>query len=273
MGGSECAAVGTFCMESLKTPGLYYCAKPGSTPPSNPPTTPDAGTPTNPPTPPASDSTPPQIAISSPAAMATVPESFTVKTTASDNVGVTRVELLVDGSLLAMRSAAPYDFPLVLKAGSHPIKAIAYDAANNKGEASVTVTVQGGGSTPPTPTTPTTPETPTTPPPSGGAYGAVCLGPSQCQSSLCARDESTQKSFCTQACVPATVPCPTGSQCFAATGSSYVCAPVAGSTANPSNRPGVSGEGMGCAVGHTGEAGLSLTLLLIGMLLLARRRR
>jgi len=266
MGGNECAAVGTFCMESLKTPGLYYCAKPGSTPPGNP-TAPDAGPPSNPTTPPATDTAPPQIAINSPAAMATVAATLTVQATASDNVGVARVELLVDGALLAMRSSAPWEFPIVLKAGSHTLKAVAYDGANNKGEASVTVTVQGSAppSTPPS-TSPTE-----TPPKGSGTYGDACSGPSQCQTSLCARDELTQTAFCTQACVPGSAPCPVGSECLAATGASYVCAPAATGAA-PVNlaRPGATTQG-GCAIGGA-PADSCPALVIIGMLLVVRRR-
>lgn len=53
---------------------------------------------------------------------------------ANDNVGVTRVEFLVDGALAGNVSAQPYQFPLdatTLSNGAHQLVAVAYDAAGN----------------------------------------------------------------------------------------------------------------------------------------------
>lgn len=91
------------------------------------------------------DTTPPTATVTSPANNATVSGSVTVDTTATDNVGVVKVELYLDGALEASTTTAPYDFPLntaLLSNGSHILETKAYDAAGNVGPSSiVSVTV------------------------------------------------------------------------------------------------------------------------------------
>jgi hypothetical protein len=77
----------------------------------------------------------------------------TVTASASDNVGVTRVELWVDGALALTDNSAPYSFSwdtTTLANGNHALQSRAYDAANNVGQSTtITVTVSntsGGGS-------------------------------------------------------------------------------------------------------------------------------
>lgn len=86
------------------------------------------------------DVTPPTVAITSPANGATVAAGFAVDVTATDDVGVTRVELAVDGAMVASSTSAPYQFTTdaALAAGSHTVKATAFDSSN---QASATVTV------------------------------------------------------------------------------------------------------------------------------------
>lgn len=64
---------------------------------------------------------------------------ITLNATATDNVGVTKVEFYVDGSLVGSSTAAPYalayDSTLLAK-GSHSLVTKAYDAANNVGSSS-----------------------------------------------------------------------------------------------------------------------------------------
>ena len=94
----------------------------------------------------APDTTPPTASITSPAASATVSGTVTVSVKATDNVGVTKVELYADGSLVGTSSTAPASITWntsSLTNGSHTLQARAYDAANNVGaSASVTVKVQ-----------------------------------------------------------------------------------------------------------------------------------
>ncbi len=54
------------------------------------------------------DTTPPTTSITSPADGATVSATITISTTASDDVGVTQVQFLVDGVLLSTDTTAPY---------------------------------------------------------------------------------------------------------------------------------------------------------------------
>ena len=80
---------------------------------------------------------------SAPADGATVPSGSPVSVAATDNVGVTRVELWIDGTLAGTDTSAPYGFTLgALTAEQHLLQARAYDAANNVGlSSSVTVTI------------------------------------------------------------------------------------------------------------------------------------
>jgi leucyl aminopeptidase len=97
------------------------------------------------------DTTPPTTSITSPAAGATVSGTTTVAANAADNVGVTRVELYVDGTLAGTDTSSPYSFAwntTTVANGSHSLSTRAFDAAGNFGDsASVPVTVSntGGG--------------------------------------------------------------------------------------------------------------------------------
>ena len=97
------------------------------------------------------DTTKPTTSITSPAAGATVSGSLNVTATASDNVGVTKVELYVDGTLQPNPdTTSPYSFTVdttKLAAGSHSLTTKAYDAAGNVGtSAAVAITVQASTS-------------------------------------------------------------------------------------------------------------------------------
>jgi subtilisin family serine protease len=98
------------------------------------------------------DTTSPTTSITSPASGATVSGTTTVSANASDNVGVSRVELFVDGLLTATDTSSPYSFSwdtATVANGSHTLTTRAYDAAGNAGtSAGVGVTVSnatGGG--------------------------------------------------------------------------------------------------------------------------------
>jgi hypothetical protein len=88
------------------------------------------------------DVTPPVISITSPKSGSTVRNTVSVFVTASDNVGVKKVELYVDGKLTATAAIAPFTTKWnTIKAakGQHTLQTKAYDAAGNRGLASVTV--------------------------------------------------------------------------------------------------------------------------------------
>jgi hypothetical protein len=215
--------------------GLSVCGRPGSDPGTTPGT--DAGT-TSPPA--GGDTLAPQVVINEPLAAATVGLNVTLKALVTDNVGVVKVDVIVDNVPFTSRSAGPFEFPLVLTEGNHLIKVVAYDAAGNHGEASISVTATSGAASPST-------GNPSTGNPSTGRgnFGAACAAPGDCQSSLCAKDETLGRSYCTQLCSPGTSACPTQAECSASMGGVYVCAPL------------VSGSGSGASVQRTSEAGLS----------------
>ncbi len=98
------------------------------------------------------DTSIPTVSISSPANGATVSGTTSVSATASDNVGVTKVEFYVNGALQSSSTSAPYSFSWNTAAaanGAYTLSAKAYDAAGNAGNsASVTVTVNNDTSPP-----------------------------------------------------------------------------------------------------------------------------
>lgn len=92
------------------------------------------------------DTTAPTVAITNPANNSVLPSrgNASVNATASDNVGVTEIDILLDGVLRAScLNATSCSYSINVKkisSGSHTITANAYDAAKNKGTASITVT-------------------------------------------------------------------------------------------------------------------------------------
>ncbi len=95
------------------------------------------------------DTTPPTTSITSPANGATVSGTVTVSANASDNVGVSRVELYVDGGLVGSDTTAPYQIAwntATASNGGHALQTRAFDAAGNMGSsATVNVTVSNAG--------------------------------------------------------------------------------------------------------------------------------
>jgi len=102
---------------------------------------------------PVPDTTPPSVSISSPAIGLEVSETIAVTVSASDNVGVVKVELYLDGRFFASDTTEPFSFAWDTTQstnGSHTLQAKAYDGAGNSNLSSpVTVTVQNADTTPP----------------------------------------------------------------------------------------------------------------------------
>ncbi len=102
------------------------------------------------------DTQAPTVSITAPAAAATVSGTVAVNASASDNVGVTKVEFYLDGALQSTSTSSPYSWSWATTSatnGSHSLTAKAYDAANNVGTStavSVTVSNSSGDTTPPT---------------------------------------------------------------------------------------------------------------------------
>jgi hypothetical protein len=97
------------------------------------------------------DTTPPTASITAPSNGATVSNFTTITATASDNVGVVKMELYIDGVLTSSNAnASSLSFSWNTNSvanGSHSLVAKAYDAANNVGTSpTVTVTVSNSTS-------------------------------------------------------------------------------------------------------------------------------
>ena len=98
-----------------------------------------------------SDTSSPTASITAPASNSTVSGTTNVTASASDNVGVTKVEFYVDGALKTTDTASPYSYSwntTGLANGTHSIYAKAYDAAGNVGtSATISVAVSNTTST------------------------------------------------------------------------------------------------------------------------------
>ena len=95
------------------------------------------------------DTTPPVANVTAPAAGSTVSGTVTASASATDNVGVTKLELYLDGALLASAAGSPLSTSWNTASvgnGAHSLTAKGYDAAGNVGtSAAVAVTVNNAG--------------------------------------------------------------------------------------------------------------------------------
>lgn len=100
---------------------------------------------TNPINPPPPDTTNPIVSLTSPADGTTVSGNVNISASASDDVGILKVEFYVNSNLVNTDTSAPYSYSwntASVANGSAALSAIAYDAANNKGTSSaINVTV------------------------------------------------------------------------------------------------------------------------------------
>ncbi len=104
------------------------------------------------------DTTPPTASITSPTG-GNVSGTVTVSVSASDNVGVTHVDLLVNGEPAGSDTSAPYQFSwnsASVPNGAAQLKAIAYDAAGNLAQSAIVTVNVANAVSPPTDTTPPT---------------------------------------------------------------------------------------------------------------------
>ncbi len=102
---------------------------------------------------PTPDTTPPSANITSPSDGSTVSGMVPVDVTATDDVGVVKMELYLDGTYFATDATSPYSFAWnanEFSNGSHTLTAYAYDAADNVGVSEeVVVKVANGDTVPP----------------------------------------------------------------------------------------------------------------------------
>src|SRR5205823_2895659 len=114
---------------------------------------------------PPADTTSPTVALTAPALGQTVCGMATLRATASDNAGVTRIDYLQDGQVLGMLSPAAMTFAwntAAVSNGAHTLTARAYDAAGNATTSTgINVTVANADTTAPTVTITTPTASPT----------------------------------------------------------------------------------------------------------------
>ena len=100
------------------------------------------------------DTEDPVVSITAPSGGATVSDTVNISASASDNIGVTKVEFFVDGVLLDSDNSNPYSVSwdtTIISNNNHVLTAKAYDAAGNVGtSASVSVLVSNIDSQAPT---------------------------------------------------------------------------------------------------------------------------
>jgi hypothetical protein len=104
------------------------------------------------------DTKPPTAAIAAPLGNSTVSGQVAIDANASDDIGVTRVELQVNGTAVASDTVAPYGFSwnsAGVANGMNNMVVVAYDAAGNVGR-SAPVTVNVANAAPAPVTTPDT---------------------------------------------------------------------------------------------------------------------
>ncbi len=99
------------------------------------------------------DTIAPVVSLTSPSNGSSVSGTIIVAASATDNMGVTKVEFYVDGAMKAADTASPYSFSwdtASVPNGAHSLMAQAYDTGNNVGVSSpITVTVNNADITPP----------------------------------------------------------------------------------------------------------------------------
>jgi hypothetical protein len=109
------------------------------------------------------DTTAPSVTITYPTSGATVAAGAqTITENVSDNIGVTMVKTLINGSVVCQKTAPPYSCPVTLSGTGATVDVIAYDAAGNSRTAEVNVKVVAGGTTSGSGSSSSTPDT--TPP-------------------------------------------------------------------------------------------------------------
>ena len=181
------------------------------------------------------ESTPPSLSVSSPSNNATIPPVFNVVASASDDMAMADVRVLVDG-VESGHSAVLADgkYTVTVKnaaLGAHQLTVIARDEAGNEAMQMIAVTI------------------------AKAPIGDSCVANEACEGNLCATTDDG--SFCTQTCDVANDTCPSDFECQDVGGTS-VCV--------------VTG-GCGCATSDPRDAVGALLVLFVGLLVSRRNRR
>jgi len=195
--------------------------------------------------------TPPEVSFIEPQAGAVVRPGFPVQVNATDNTRVDRLEVWINGSMVAEIPTTSPPFVVstpVVDDGPATVEVRAYDNRGDQASASVDVTVDASCQTAADCGDDYDCEDGTCIP--HGATGDTCESNQDCLNGQCGTigDES----YCTEQCTSSDT-CPDGTEC---NGDGY-CWP--------------SSDGGGCSVAHT--SGSALWLFALGLLLVLRRRR
>lgn len=213
------------------------------------------------------ETNPPTLAITSPDNGATLPPTFTIAATATDDTAVARVEFYVDGLSVGNDTSAAGDgYALTVEGvdpGSHELEVIARDPSGNEASATITITVADGCDACP----------------DGSAdyvcvEGACLLADGQgcddgalCASGLCL-DDGEAGQYCTSTCDLAADDCGQGFDCTDDGTGAGVC------TLNGEPLPGDDEDGGGCCQSSRGSGAGAMALgLMVGAVLVRRRRR
>jgi uncharacterized protein (TIGR03382 family) len=211
----------------------------------------------------APDTTPPVVAITSPANNASVMPGFNIAATVTDNQFVMSAEAKLDGASLGVLSSTPFTWkaPATLTMGAHHLEVVGTDGKGNTASAAIDVaygTVCMQNSDCPDMTQVCDHSVCVAGPTSMGGLGSPCTANSDCASGSCGNDGTSQ--YCVSSCNPTASTCPSGFQCDDTGGGAGVC------------WPGENGGGGGCNT----SGGSSTPLMLFGlgtMFLVVRRRR
>jgi MYXO-CTERM domain-containing protein len=212
------------------------------------------------------DTTPPTVAITSPANNASVAPGFMVTATVTDTVSVASAELKVDGASAGIKTTAPFSWTTssTLSQGSHTLVVIGTDGAGNTAMATETVTF-GSGCMHDSDCTGSNQVcnagTCVAGPGAQGGLGSPCTSNGDCASGSCGDDGAGNK-YCVSGCNPMANTCPSGFSCQPTSGDQGVCWPGADN----------SGGGTG-GCNSAGNQSAPLFLLGLGAVFLTRRRR
>ncbi len=183
------------------------------------------------------ETVPPMLTVTTPSDVLTVPPTFDVVVTATDDKAMSDVTALVDNVDVGSDTMPEGNVYTVtahnIAEGEHTLSVIATDAAGNTAKKDIPIIVKKS------------------------ATGDTCVANEACTGGICA--QTTDGNFCTQLCDMAANSCPENFDCTAVSGSN-ICVPV-------------EGGGCGCSSGtNPGPLGL-FGLLGVTALLLRRRRR
>jgi hypothetical protein len=213
------------------------------------------------------DPTPPVVKITSPTNGANVMAGFAVTANVTDNVGVQKADLLIDGSLVGTLNSDPYTWnsPANLGQGSHHIQVNGYDLMNNMATDAIDVTIGHActmASDCSTAGDVCVDGHCVAGPGQQGGLGTTCTKNADCSSGQCGDDGAGNK-YCVEGCNPAKNECPSGFSCTSTGATTGVCWP-GGDNANGNGGGGCNSNGSG---------GVTVMFLALGAMLITRKRR